>query len=76
MKALIILSFVIPIVLVGGFLLAVHPLIIGGGGPFGNILFYGIVIGLIPGVFASLGRAAYLWSLGKETPSQRPKADE
>ena len=30
MKALITLSFVIPIVLVGGFLLAARPLIIGG----------------------------------------------
>ena len=76
MKALITLSFVIPLVLVGGFLIVVHPLIIGGGGPVGKILFLGIVIALIPGVFASLGRAAYLWSIGKEAPRQPPKADE
>ena len=76
MKALITLSFVIPIVLVGGFLLAARPLILGGGGPFESILLYGIALALLPGVFASLGRVAYLWALGKETPRQPPKADE
>jgi hypothetical protein len=47
-------AFVIPVVLVNGFLLAVAPGIIGLGGPFTAILACAFLISLIPGLLALL----------------------
>lgn len=47
-------AFVIPVVLINGFLLVMYPAIAGLGGPFGTILACGFFISLIPGFMALL----------------------
>jgi hypothetical protein len=54
MNWLVGLAFVIPVVLINGFLLVMYPAIVGLGGPFQAILACGFFISLIPGFLALL----------------------
>jgi hypothetical protein len=54
MNWLVGLAFVIPVVLINGFLLMMAAAVIGLGGPFNEILACGFLISLIPGFLAML----------------------